>query len=315
MSATFRERFTSSVSLLLSMLSKNPALLIGFGSLGAIALGMWLCNGAIWPAGQGTTTSADKALTLAGLAALVVGFFLGFLFGIPRVVQDTDGTPDVDSKPKHNYAQRVNTNLEQISDWLTKIIVGVGLVEMKDAPAFMWKVAGQMSRSFSKDGQVDLSTAPIICSGVIFFAVLGLLLGYLMTRLYFATAFARADQKASLERGFETSILPASEVPIGKAGLVLGKPVSSLGAKRILATLKRYQKEHCADDRTKRWTFSILPGASNYPDFVKGLGELLENGLVVVSPANNHVMLSDNGLTYVDGTEGEKLEGVELYKF
>src|SRR5262245_8259356 len=48
---------------------------------------------------------------LAGAAALV-GALLGFLFGIPRTLQ---------ADPSHPEEGRstVNTNLEQISDWLT----------------------------------------------------------------------------------------------------------------------------------------------------------------------------------------------------
>ena len=48
---------------------------------------------------------------------------MGFLFGIPRTVQSS--TPSVGTTQYQG-----NTNLEQVSDWLTKIIVGVSLVEI-----------------------------------------------------------------------------------------------------------------------------------------------------------------------------------------
>ncbi len=77
-----------------------------------------------------TFTVAIRATAMFGTALLVAatamasGALLGFLFGIPRSLQaDRDATRE-DSAPLSQ-----NTNLEQISDWLTKILVGVGLVQ------------------------------------------------------------------------------------------------------------------------------------------------------------------------------------------
>jgi hypothetical protein len=62
------------------------------------------------------------------------GATLGFLFGVPRY-KSADGTSAVTAAPQAPAAQAVmafspNTNLEQISDWLTKIIVGATLVQL-----------------------------------------------------------------------------------------------------------------------------------------------------------------------------------------
>jgi len=73
--------------------------------------------------------AAPNLFTFAGIGLLVgatgfaAGGFLGFLFGVPKMRSndDSDRGREVDS----------NTNLEQVSDWLTKIIVGVGLVEFQ----------------------------------------------------------------------------------------------------------------------------------------------------------------------------------------
>lgn len=58
-----------------------------------------------------------------GSAAFLIGGLVGFLFGIPRTVQSS-----IPSTGATQY--QGNTNLEQVSDWLTKIIVGVSLVEI-----------------------------------------------------------------------------------------------------------------------------------------------------------------------------------------
>jgi hypothetical protein len=63
---------------------------------------------------------------LATLAASAVGGLTGFLFGVPKGPADRDGQQRV------GFYYRPNTNLEQVSDWLTKIIVGVGLIQFRE---------------------------------------------------------------------------------------------------------------------------------------------------------------------------------------
>ncbi|MFL5330330.1 MAG: hypothetical protein ACJ8C4_15625 [Gemmataceae bacterium] len=70
-----------------------------------------------------------RGLLLAA-ACVAAGFFAGFVFGIPRVLQ-VDRVPKSLKAADGEYRQRVNTNLEDISDWITKIIVGLGLYELK----------------------------------------------------------------------------------------------------------------------------------------------------------------------------------------
>ena len=84
---------------------------------------------------------------LWGFACFTIGSMVGFLFGIPRILQreqpqgGTDPattatrTPPSESEGQHGaYSLRINTNLEQISDWLTKILVGAGLIQLQTLP-------------------------------------------------------------------------------------------------------------------------------------------------------------------------------------
>lgn len=60
------------------------------------------------------------------LFSSVVGGFFGFVFGMPR----NHGEMRVkESKKEKEYYE--NTNLQEISDWMTKIIVGVGLTQFR----------------------------------------------------------------------------------------------------------------------------------------------------------------------------------------
>jgi len=158
-----------------------------------IAFGVLSVLVALWDNG-----TVARGLLWAG-AWSAVGWFLGFLFGIPRFLStDTARTPqepeleaakrrlaeaekaakevkeskveksadDVEKanaavadarghlaavSAKNNNSRSgsltVNTNLEQISDWLTKIIVGVSLVESQALLQRMHEAATFMARS------------------------------------------------------------------------------------------------------------------------------------------------------------------------
>ena len=130
-----------------------------------------------------------------GLAALTSGGLLGFLFGIPRVEQASTfrgGNLDESEeavRSKNAYRQTVNTNLTEISDWLTKIIVGVSLVQMTKIPPAFQSLVRFLSGSTHDPGFVG--------SVLVFFGVSGFLSGYLLTRLFLASAFSEADRAAN----------------------------------------------------------------------------------------------------------------------
>jgi hypothetical protein len=125
-------------------------------------------------------------------ACLAVGCLAGFLFGIPKVLQG-----DQRKKTRIPYEQRVNTNLEEISDWLTKIIVGLGLYELKEIPAWVGRLAKVCASGFQNPGQQQT----VFGAAVLFFPVCGFLLSYLVTRLYLQGALSRADQAARPDLG------------------------------------------------------------------------------------------------------------------
>lgn len=152
-----------------------------------------------------TTAWEFFASALWAVALLAAGMFVGFLFGIPKVLQketvdppppSTDAAtghastaPAPGSSTQAGYAQRVNTNLEEISDWLTKIIVGIGLVELKEIPAKLESLAGSVGRTLG----VEEAHTSVGLAVVLFFLSMGFLYGYLMTRLYLQGAFSRAE--------------------------------------------------------------------------------------------------------------------------
>jgi tetratricopeptide (TPR) repeat protein len=144
---------------------------------------------------QAISVFANAAL-LAG-ASLGIGTLLGFLFGIPRTVEEHRPTPnpapgaaasDPSKPPDQEYRQQVNTNLEQISDWLTKILVGVGLTQLSSLPEQMRRLGTSFGPELGNN-----STVAIVI--VLNFMVVGFFVGYLITRLVLAPAFKDADTK------------------------------------------------------------------------------------------------------------------------
>jgi hypothetical protein len=121
---------------------------------------------------------------LIAAGAWVSGGLLGFLFGIPRSIGSGEARSD------EPIVYRSNTNLEQISDWLTKILVGLGLVELgtivrkgSDFVDFLAPALG---------GQQSGSAFAL--ATLVLFGVSGFLALYLVTRVYVGVLFARTEQ-------------------------------------------------------------------------------------------------------------------------
>lgn len=137
-----------------------------------------------------TTGVADPVSALgAGLmisgATAVAGGGLGFLFGIPRALGSAGS-----STQQGGYT--ANTNLEQVSDWLTKILLGVGLTQLGS----LWEKFRSLGHALAPalGGRGD--SAPFAAALVLYFLVLGFLGGWLLTRLMLADALTEADGNA-----------------------------------------------------------------------------------------------------------------------
>jgi hypothetical protein len=91
-------------------------------------------------------------------------------------------------------------------------------------------------------------------------------------------------------------------------------PSPSQDAKKVLATLWRYQRQSFGNDTTKRWTFTVHPLARDYPRFLSGLSEAVNRGWVAVSPETHQCMLTNDGLAYIEATKEVQDYG-DVYRF
>jgi hypothetical protein len=181
-----------------------------------VALGLWS-----WSVnGMG---DAGRALSGWGVfatgmicsgAASLVGGLIGFLFGIPRSVessagrlrissttvgvvpsatiseQSPPGEPSVPALARSERPRlRVNTNLEDISDGVTKVLLGASLAEARSLVDAGTRLTGFLGPSFGPAAAGEAVALAIIIYG----ALEGFFAGYLATRLYLTAAFERHD--------------------------------------------------------------------------------------------------------------------------
>lgn len=142
------------------------------------------------------------------IAFVVLGGFLGFLFGIPRLLshagsQTSLSGANADAKretPVKSDSERAarrffssNTNLEEISDWITKIIVGLSLVQ---AGTIFEKIK-KAAAVFKASALPDTAGADIVFVLIVVAAsITGFLLFYMETRTRITLMFGDLEVAA-----------------------------------------------------------------------------------------------------------------------
>jgi hypothetical protein len=150
-------------------------------------------------------------------AAFTFGALLGFLFGVPRTLTseaDAHGQ-DAATGAATGPGIRPNSNLEQISDWLTKILIGVGLVELTKLVHSIGKLRDSLAPSLGDDEVAKAFTLGLLI-GYLFS---GFLVGYIFTRLRLQSAFYLADSSA-FQRAVTRVIQARGEADADAMGLV-----------------------------------------------------------------------------------------------
>ncbi|MNK81771.1 hypothetical protein D3C87_1015260 [compost metagenome] len=145
-------------------------------------------NGLTKGRGAQVFSICSTLLFIAG-AAFAFTSMIGFLFGIPRpaIIAESE-------KSKSRYIG--NDNLLQVSDWLTKIILGLGLTQLHEIIPLLKKTAIFIRISTKLDNDA------LIVLIILYYACLGFLFGYLWTRLYFIRMLRASDNDTSnIEEG------------------------------------------------------------------------------------------------------------------
>jgi hypothetical protein len=161
---------------------------------------------------QGLYTFAVCILIAA--MALAAGLLFGFLFGIPKSAQQPPAPPQAPltgsqqpvppNQPGTSttrVSSKANTNLVEISDWLTKMIVGVGLYSLSSLPGKLKSLASYFATAFGPPA----APAALVMAILGYFGIFGFLLGYLWARIYLTKEFDQNDvDEAGAEAGSST---------------------------------------------------------------------------------------------------------------
>jgi hypothetical protein len=123
---------------------------------------------------------------LLAATALSAGAFLGFLFGMPRPLADDGG----------QSTYRPSTNLEQVSDWLTKILIGAGLVQLANLRDGLAGIGDLVSRMETPVSHGAGLVAQLV---VVAFLLIGFLSSFLWTRLYYTRILTETDRSLAGE--------------------------------------------------------------------------------------------------------------------
>ncbi|MER8183535.1 hypothetical protein [Kitasatospora sp. NPDC094015] len=175
-----------------------PAVKFGLGGvLGAGVLGLVLFAAA----------SAHRAATLGGglmVAATfaVTGGLLGFLFGVPKLLTSGAAAHPADPSATSTASYAPNTNLEQVSDWLTKILLGAGLTQIGTLPERL----RELGRALAPVVGGGPGSAGFAAALGVYFTVVGFLSGWLLTRLLLARALSDADRQTLADSVNQTVI-------------------------------------------------------------------------------------------------------------
>lgn len=134
-----------------------------------------------------------RVLVIGG-AAYLSGTILGFMFGLPRC-------KNLEKVSSDNYSR--NNNLIEINDWLTKIIVGLGLVNLSKVPDLIDQIGEKGSLILGGMEGASSSGPILIQCVVIYFFIIGFLTGYLWTNVNYIIILTSMDKEADcIENNF-----------------------------------------------------------------------------------------------------------------
>jgi hypothetical protein len=164
--------------------------------LGLGALGSWAAFAALVVVVvstlvlYGTSTGhIARVVAVGGLVSagsLASASAVGFLFALPRSHLASTATLDRESG---TVTVRPNTNLEDVSDWLTKIIVALTLTQLGSIPPR----AGAMFTAIGDAMGGGVTSATFAGALVIFSGAVGFTLMWLVTRVYVLRFIRAAD--------------------------------------------------------------------------------------------------------------------------
>jgi CheY-like chemotaxis protein len=155
---------------------------------------------------SGRTPVDGIAWTVYMLATASVAGVLGLLFGLPRTRTGYSA----------ESSERFTTSsaLEQVSDWLTKILVGAGLVELTKLPRAIGTLGGYLGKGMTVPNPSAFAT-----TAVVYGAGLGFSTAYLWSRLRLRLLL-EAEEREATEVSLGELITSRLQITAGGSGVI-----------------------------------------------------------------------------------------------
>lgn len=142
-------------------------------------------------------------------ASAIIGGLTGFLFGIPRVRQGNIVQVDEEGKVKPSVES--NTSLEQVSNWLTNIIIALGLANLVQIPPALESFGTRVAPALG--GGVSAEVFAI--SMCLFYLIDGFIVSYLFTVIYYRRIVQTVESDA-FENTYNDPLTNIQEKPVEK---------------------------------------------------------------------------------------------------
>lgn len=214
-------------------LTFDPYRVIRGGAI-AVGIGVVVCLLVAGTAAGGPYWSSAAELVMFMLASVAIAGLLGLIFGVPRT------RTDVGVQTTTQFGS--NSNLEQISDWLTKILVGAGLVQLGMLPGGISSLA-----TFLSGGMALPNAAAISVAAVLYGLGVGFLFFYLWARLQLRVQLEDAEKQAEERSRREVEVAAALAQAVAKSDTT----ESTAAIKRVAsdATAKASQQPALSSQR------------------------------------------------------------------
>lgn len=198
------------------------------------------------------------------LSAGTVGALLGFIFSVPRVISDRREPADVGGAGAR--VLDTNTNLERISDWLSTMLVGVGLSQLTNLNPLLLQFRVFLAENatvYASQGPPSAGVLPAVGPFVLILgAASGFLFMYLMTRLVLVGFFKESEEILSgvAVAAIRVAVAQAKE-GADEAGTTDGKKIISTNKDDIATAVENDSTPGQALSRVTAATFEHVSTA------------------------------------------------------
>jgi len=126
------------------------------------------------------------------IAAFLSGCLVGFLFGVPRVVSSGQLRHDV-HRGDGSGMYTPSSNLAEVSDWLTKLLLGAGLVQLTRLGAPIGHLINSVAAGLTATTAASSpsSAAKVMAGAILFgYVAIGILDAYVVTTVWYQKKLA-----------------------------------------------------------------------------------------------------------------------------